>query len=207
MSKLSPAQERVLNALRAGPARAQEIAQALGVDASAARRHLVALAAFGLVEASDTVTGRGRPKRSYRLTESGKETGPRNYPFLLASLMRKVSEGNGRKQLLRFLQEIAADLGGPSTRQQAAKARLDIMLLKYNELGFQSSATTKGPDISLVHRNCPFFAVAAADPDALCHHLDKGILEAAYPGAHVDVVSTMAEGAPSCHFRIQPSKS
>ena len=206
VATLTPAQERVLNALRAGPTRAQDLAKVLAVDTSAVRRQLVALAAFGLVETSDTVKGRGRPKRSYHLTDSGKETGPRNYPFLLASLMQKVAEGNGRKQLLSFLQEIAEDLGGPASRQQAAKARLDIMLLKYNELGFQSSATTKGPDISLTHRNCPFFAAAASDPDALCHHLDKGILEAAYPGAEVDVVSTMADGAPSCHFRIHIAK-
>jgi predicted ArsR family transcriptional regulator len=206
VATLTAAQERVLNALRAGPARAQELAKALGVDTSAVRRQLVALAAFGLVEASDTVTGRGRPKRTYHLTDSGKETGPRNYPFLLASLMQKVSAGSGRKQLLRFLQEIAADLGGPASRQQAAKARLDILLLKYNELGFQSSATTKGQDVSLVHRNCPFFAAASADPDALCHHLDKGILEAAYPGATVEVLSTMAEGASSCQFRIHLPK-
>lgn len=203
VAALTAAQERVLNALRTGPARAQDLARALGVDTSAVRRQLVALAAFGLVETSDTVAGRGRPKRSYRLTASGKETGPRNYPFLLASLMQKVSEGSGRKLLLRFLQEIAADLGGPASRQQAAKARLDILLLKYNDLGFQSSAQSKGPEVSLTHRNCPFFAAASADPDALCHHLDKGILEAAYPGARVEVSSTMAEGAPVCQFRIR----
>lgn len=183
--------------------RAQDLATSLGVDTSAVRRHLVALAAFGLVEATDLVAGRGRPKRSYRLTASGMETSPRNYPFLLASLMQKVSESGGRKQLLRFLEEIAVDLAGPVNKQQAAKTRLDVMLLKYNDLGFQSSAMSKGPEISLTHHNCPFFAAASADPDAMCHHLDKGILEVAYPGSRVEVLSTMAAGAPACHFKIR----
>lgn len=196
-----------MQALRTGPLRAQGLAKVLGVDTSAARRQLVALTAYGLVEAEDNVAGRGRPKRSYKLTAAGLETGPRNYAFLLASLMQKVAETSGRKQLMRFLEEIAADLAGPAKQQQAAKARLDILLLKYNELGFQSSAAARGPEISLVHRNCPFFAAAATDPAAMCHHLDKGILEAAYPGARVQVVSSMAEGAPTCRFKIVPENS
>src|SRR5581483_8388891 len=99
--------------------------------------------------------------------------------------------------------EIATDLAGASNMERAARARLDILLLKYNELGFESSATRKGGKITLEHRNCPFLAAAKGDSGAMCHHLDKGILKAAYPGATTELVATMAEGAASCQFVIR----
>lgn len=202
MVNLSQSQERVLAALKPAPSRVQDIADALGVDASAIRRHLDNLAALGIVESYDVIEGPGRPKRFFRLTATGRENGPRNYPLLLASLLKKVSVGEGRKRLFRYLESIAADLAGPEAKTTDAKKRLDLLLAKYNSLGFQAEIVKERGRTTLVQRNCPFLAAATGDPEALCQHLDEGIVRAVLPGANVSLAAALAKGDPLCRHII-----
>jgi predicted ArsR family transcriptional regulator len=204
MPSLSPSQERVLAEL-GEPRRADDLAGQLGIDASAVRRHLENLVSQGLVTFEDRRQGLGRPKRFYRITPEGRERGPRNYPLLLAMLMRKVSEGEGRKKLLGYLEQIAADLAGSAAKERDAKARLDLLLAKYNQLGFQAEATRDGKDMILVQRNCPFLATASQDPHAMCECLDEGAIRAALPGHAVALEASLAHGDSLCRHRITPA--
>lgn len=202
MPHLSVAQQRVLAELKHDPRRAHDIAAVLGVDASAVRRHLDNLVSQGLVEAFDVIEGPGRPKKFFRITNAGRETGPRNYPLLLALLMKKVSEGEGRKKLLRYLEAIAADLAGPESRHKDAKMRLDLLLAKYNALGFEAEIRHEDGQTVLVQRNCPFLAAAKDDPSGFCQAFDEGIMRAALPGHDVVLQSSLAHGDVICRHLI-----
>lgn len=206
MAGLTVSKERVLGVLRDGPLRAQEIADRLGVDPSAVRRHLEQLVALGMVEPYDVVQGPGRPKRFFRITPAGRETGPRNYPLLLAALMRKVADGDGRKQLFRYLEAIAGDLAGSPSKGADAKKRLDLLLAKYNALGFEAEVVTEGRATVLIQRNCPFLSAATGDPEALCEHLDEGIIRAALPRQNVRLDAALAKGAPFCRHIIEAKR-
>lgn len=207
MPQISPSQERVLDELTRGPLRAQDVARRIGVDTSAVRRHLDNLQSLALVEAYDVIKGPGRPKKFFQLTSAGRERGPRNYGLLLAALMRKVAEGQGRKQLFRYLESIAADLAGSTSKAKDAKKRLDLLLAKYNELGFDAELAKDGRQTVLVQRNCPFLSVATGDPDAMCRRLDEGMTRAALPGAKVRLQASMAMGDQQCEHVIQwPAK-
>lgn len=204
MPHLSLAQQRVLSELTS-PQRAQDVAKQLGIDASAVRRHLDNLVSQGLVEPHDVREGPGRPKRFYQVTVAGRELGPRNYPLLLALLMQKVSEGEGRKKVLKYLEAIAADLAGPPSKHKDAKLRLDLLLVKYNQLGFEAQITKEGDQMVLVQRNCPFLAAATKDPQAFCEHLDEEMMRAALPGHDVVLDSSMAHGDHICRHIITKS--
>lgn len=199
----TPAQERLLSMLRPGPLDAQGMADRLRVDPSAIRRHLATLEAMGLVTSRDVVHGRGRPRKVYELTPAGQEQGPRNYPLLLAMLMRKVSERHGRRELLRQLESIARDLAGPASKAESARVRLDLLLAEYRRLGFEAEVQKESGEAILVQRNCPFLATAKDDPEAMCVHLDEGIMREALPGHRVTLLDSMAKGAPLCRHRIQ----
>jgi predicted ArsR family transcriptional regulator len=201
MPNLSASQQRVLAELKE-PARAHDVAERLAIDPSAVRRHLDNLVSQGLVESHDVRDGPGRPKRFYQVSSAGRELGTRNYPLLLALLMRKVSEGEGRKKLLRYLEAIAADLAGPGSRHKDAKLRLDLLLAKYNQLGFEAELTMEGDQMVLVQRNCPFLAAASSDPQAFCRHLDEGMMRAALPGHEVVLRSSQAHGDHVCRHAI-----
>jgi predicted ArsR family transcriptional regulator len=202
MPNLSESQHRVLAELKNEPRRAHEIAEALGVDAAAVRRHLDNLTSQALVESYDVIDGPGRPKKFFRITSAGRETGPRNYPLLLALVMKKIGEGEGRKKLLKYLEAIAADLAGPVNKKEDAKVRLDILLAKYNQLGFDAELRTENGQAVLVQHNCPFLATASGDPQAMCEAFDEGILRTSLPGHEVTLQSSLAHGDATCRHLI-----
>lgn len=206
MPHLSVAQQRVLTELKHEPQRVHDIAAVLGIDASAVRRHLDNLQSQGLVESYDVIEGPGRPKKFFRITNAGRETGPRNYPLLLALLMKKISEGEGRKKLLRYLESIASDLAGPESKHKDAKLRLDLLLVKYNELGFEAEISKENGQTVLIQRNCPFLAAAKDDPTGFCQAFDEGIMRAALPGQNVVLQSSLAHGDVICRHLITKAK-
>lgn len=192
----------MLAELKHEPRRVHDVAAVLGTDIAAVRRHLDNLQSQGLVESYDVIEGPGRPKKFFRITSAGRETGPRNYPLLLALLMRKVSEGEGRKKLLRYLESIASDLAGPESKHKDAKLRLDLLLVKYNELGFEAEIRKEGGQTVLIQRNCPFLAAAKDDPQGLCQAFDEGIMRASLPGQDVVLQSSLAHGDVICRHLI-----
>lgn len=206
-SNLSDSQQRVLEELKE-PSRASDVAARIGVDTSAVRRHLDNLVSQGLVESYDVREGPGRPKRFYKVTDAGRELGPRNYPMLLAMLMKKVSEGEGRKKLLKYLEQIAADLAGPESKHKDAQMRLDLLLAKYNALGFEAEIRKENGQMVLVQRNCPFLAVASTDPQGFCTYFDEGMMRTMLPDHDFVLESSQAHGDHICRHVItkKPAK-
>src|SRR5438874_12730655 len=70
-----------------GEARAEELADALGITVSAVRQHLNALAADGLVTHRQMKAGPGRPKHLYRLTATAEAQFPKTYGELTNELL------------------------------------------------------------------------------------------------------------------------
>jgi DeoR family transcriptional regulator, suf operon transcriptional repressor len=192
----------ILTLLREGPRQAQDLAAALGIDASAARRHLEDLRAAGLVDAEDVVAGPGRPKKMYRLTAQGQEAFPRDYALLLGLLVAKVREARGEKDLRDLMARIAKDLAAPLAAKASGKERLAALLALYNELGFEASLDRAPGGHVLTQRNCIVLRTARDDPALLCECFDEGVMRAALPGAKVEFLGSLATGARVCRHRI-----
>ena len=122
--------------------------------------------------------------------------------LLLAMLMQKVSEGEGRKKLLKYLEAIASDLVGPDVKQKDAKMRLDLLLAKYNQLGFQAEIRKEDGQLVLIQRNCPFLVAAKSDPQGMCNYFDEGIMRAALTGQDITLQSSLAHGDVICRHVI-----
>jgi predicted ArsR family transcriptional regulator len=67
-----------------------ELAEALGVTATAVRQRLERLMKGGLVERSTIAKPRGRPAHAYRLTEAGRKLGGDNFRDLAMVLWREI---------------------------------------------------------------------------------------------------------------------
>lgn len=204
--ELSPAQRRVLEALRAGPRQAHDLAKDIGVDPSSTYRQVVRLKAQGLVDARDVIDGPGRPKRMYHLTESGQETFPRDYAFLLKALLQEIETKGGREAIIAHLTGIAERLGGPLAEEPDFDKRMQELIAIYNRLGFEARLERKGNDLVLIQRNCPFLKTARGDPRALCTCLDEGIMRAALPDVEVELLETLAHGDDRCGHLIRTDK-
>lgn len=197
---------QILALLREGRQQAQDLADTLGIDTSAVRRHLEGLRAEGLVDAEDVVEGPGRPKKMYGLTTAGRETFPRDYALLLDLVLGRVAKDGGREELERVMAVIAKDLGR-QIEGKTTEERLDAMLALYNKLGFDASIEKQGVEVDLVQRNCIFLKTARGDPPLLCKCLDEGIMRAAIPGSKVDLRSSLAVGDVHCRHRIHLPRS
>ena len=192
----------ILARLRDGPRQAQDLAEALGIDRSAVRRHLENLRDDGLVETADVIEGPGRPKKMYSLTLAGRETFPRDYPLLVELLLSKLEGEHGRPELERLISLIAQELG-ESVQGKSTAARLDAMLALYNRLGFEADVERVGREtVCLRQRNCIFLKAARADPALMCQCLDEGIMGAALPGAKIVLEASLAHGDTHCRHVI-----
>src|SRR5207244_10900302 len=92
---LGPTKTDILSALREGPRPAQAIASRLGIQVSAARKHLERLIEMGLVREEFVRGARGRPKKHYRITDEGLELFPRRYDAILNGLLTVIVEVRG----------------------------------------------------------------------------------------------------------------
>src|SRR5579864_6216877 len=77
-----------------GDARAEELANDLGVTVSAMRQHLSSLASDGLVEHQQVRDGRGRPHHLYHLTERADALFPRAYADITNELLAYVDDAD-----------------------------------------------------------------------------------------------------------------
>ena len=106
---------------RRGEARAEELAEALSVTVSAARQHLAALQAAGLVAYRELKGTPGRPKHVYHLTPAAEELFPKSYDELATELLEFVGE-EAPDLLVAAVRE--APPGAPRPHPRAARRQV-----------------------------------------------------------------------------------
>lgn len=213
----SRTRDRVLQAIgERGPVTATALADDLGLTVPAVRRHLENLTDAGLIEdheATSGVRGRGRPARSFVLSEGGHRALESDYDHLATEALRFLSREAGDDAVRRFAesrvgaveQRYAAELAsaGPDTA-----ARVDVLVAALTRDGFAASARPVGragtqgdgapaglSGIQLCQGHCPvqdaareFPQFCDAETDAFSRLL----------GVHVQRLATLAHGDHVC---------
>lgn len=195
---------------------ASAISHELGLTPAAVRRHLDALVSTGLASPIDTApTGqRGRPARSYRLTEAGRERFPQAYQALAADAMQFLVDHVGAEAVTEFararagaiadrLSEVAAadaaDPSRPVDNRAGAGADpnhlVDLLARALDVDGYATSVRPVGTGAQLCQHHCPVAHVAAAFPQ-LCEAETE--LFSQVLGRHVQRLATIANGDGVC---------
>lgn len=199
--------EALLLALKkAGEARAEDLAAALGVTASAVRQQLDALQAEGLVTHREERGARGRPKYHYRLTRDAEGYFPKSYGDLTNELLGYVTDAQPelvdaifeRRRRRRAAQARTRLEGKPFPEQVAELARIldeDGYLAEFEAL----------PDgtFRVTEHNCAVLDVAERYGEACASEIS--FLRDVLPEASVERVSHMIAGAHSCAYVITPA--
>src|SRR5262249_55911329 len=95
LASLPHTRRAILVALKErGEARADELAEALGITVSAVRQHLQTLTAAELVAHREQRGTPGRPKHAYHLSEAGEALFPRAYGALANELLDYLDAGD-----------------------------------------------------------------------------------------------------------------
>lgn len=206
----SRTRERVRRAVgERGPVSASQLARDLGLTPAAVRRHLDALSEAGLIAEGSggprKVRGRGRPARSYVLTEHGQDQLGTRYDDVAVAALRRVEQQGGPGAV----QELAEDhIGALEERLQATVAaagsdvgaRTEALAEALSGEGFAASTRAVGEGsalagIQLCQGHCPVRNVAT-DFRQFCDAETEAISRLL--GVHVQRLATLAGGEHVC---------
>ena len=205
--------------LERGPQSAAALAESLNLSAAAIRRHLDALVADGLLVEREprpaVQRGRGRPARTYALTDAGRAAFPHAYDDLASTALRYLRETGGDEAVIRFAEHRAATLARelePHAGQTHAPlaTRVQAMADALTAAGYASTATEVGtteapvPGVQICQHHCPVAHVAAEFPE-LCEAETRAFEQVL--GTYVQRLATIAHGDGVCttHVPVRPS--
>lgn len=205
----SRTRDRVRRAIgERGPVAARDLATMLGLTPAAVRRHLDALADAGLIAEHETAggrRGRGRPARSYVLTDLGQEQLVTSYDGVATAALHYLQDHVGEAAVEEFAEAqvaeleqrlvAAVDAAGPDLA-----ARTEALAGALSAEGFAATTRPVGQGtglagIQLCQGHCPVRQVATefrqfcdAETDAISRLL----------GVHVQRLATLAGGEHVC---------
>jgi predicted ArsR family transcriptional regulator len=198
--------------LENGPKPAADLADRLGLSPAAIRRHLDALVADGLLVEREprpsAHRGRGRPARSYALTDAGRAAFPHAYDDLANTALRYLRETGGEQAVERFAEHRAATLATDLRRAVDTAAplatRADALAGALSEHGYASttqaihaSGTVQG--VQICQHHCPVAHVAAEFPE-LCEAETRAFEQVL--GTYVQRLATIAHGDGVCTTHV-----
>ena len=192
--------------LERGHATAAELARALGITATATRRHLDAMESEGLVETRVVKTPRrGRPAKQYQLTSAARASFGHTYDDLAMEALRWIRRFEGEDAISAFAAEQvsriearcraaleAVDADDPMARAQALADAL-------SGEGYAATASVIASGGQLCQHHCPVAGVAAEFPQ-LCEAETRVISELL--GVHVQRLATIANGDGVCTTHV-----
>ncbi len=206
LASVSAAAREVLLALKkCGEARAEEIAEALGITPSGVRQHLSPLRAEGLVTYRKIHAGPGRPKFAYRLTDSAEDLFPKTYHEFTNELLEHIEEED--PELLVRIFERRRQRHLKAARKRLAGKSLDekvAMLVRIlDEDGYLADFERRPDGTYLINlHNCAIWRVAVRYGLACSTELE--FLREALPEAEIDRVAHKVAGAYVCAYEVRP---
>ena len=207
--------------LEKGPQNAADLAERLGLSPAAIRRHLDALVADGLLVEREprpsASRGRGRPARTYALTDAGRAAFPHAYDDLASTALRYLRETGGEQAVVRFAEHRAATLArelapaasAPDAPDAPLATRVQALADALTAAGYAATAAEVGttapvPGVQICQHHCPVAHVAAEFPE-LCEAETRAFEQVL--GTYVQRLATIAHGDGVCttHVPVRPA--
>jgi len=205
----APTRQRVVRTLlERRTATAGDLADVLGLTPAGIRRHLDHLAADGLVEAAPnraSTRGRGRPARSFRVTDAGRDALEQGYDDLAVSALRFVADTGGDTAVLDFARRRWAEAEAriaPQVHAVPHASRPQALARALTADGYAASVRSAPHGHQVCQHHCPVAHVAAEFPQ-LCEAETEFF--ARMLGRHVQRLATIAHGDGVCTTNVPTS--
>ncbi len=161
--KLSPiisgSRRRIMEHLLKTDANAVTLAAQLAINISAVRNHLDVLELAGLITSRHEHAKRGRPKRIYYLTESGRALFPQQTDRLFALLIEIVNRSFDLKTTKSLIRQIVIDLWQQILAEKPRETlgdRLGTVVEALDAFGFYASLEEREGRFELIIHNDVF---------------------------------------------------
>ncbi|MCW2496507.1 metalloregulator ArsR/SmtB family transcription factor [Jatrophihabitans sp.] len=196
--------------LERGPQSAADLADALELSPAAIRRHLDALVAEGLLcegrPRQSPQRGRGRPARSYALTDAGRNAFPHGYDDLATTALRYLLDTGGEAAVKAFADHRAGALADLLRDEVAAvgpdassATRAEAMAGSLSAHGYAATTETAAAGTQICQHHCPVAHVAAEFPQ-LCEAETRAFENVL--GTYVQRLATIAHGDGVCTTHV-----
>lgn len=193
--------------LEGGPQSAARLAQQLELSAAAVRRHLDALVVDGLLlecrPRPAMHRGRGRPSRTYAITDAGRSAFPHAYDDLATTALRYLRETGGPDAVLAFAEHRAQTLAEVLTAEidvtASTASRSRALAQSLTALGYAASTEQASAGVQVCQHLCPVAHVAAKFPQ-LCE-AETRVFQRVL-GTYVQRLATIAAGDGVCTTHI-----
>jgi predicted ArsR family transcriptional regulator len=212
LQTLPTTRRAILNLIkRQGPLTPTEVATALSLTSAAIRLQLAHLEQDGLLEHTDAASpgqGRGRPRHTYRLTSSAEGLFPKRYGDLTTELLGYLGGPDGAQVDALFEQRRQRRVDGALPRlsnlsfDQQVAALTEIL----DEDGYLADAERLDDGSwRITEHNCAILTVAHGFSQACSSELS--FIRQALPGARVERVAHLMDGAHVCAYLVSPPGS
>jgi DeoR family transcriptional regulator, suf operon transcriptional repressor len=216
LDTLPTTRRAILNLLkRQGPLGAHDVAQALGLTPAAVRMQLVRLEEDGLLaradaagdgDGSEGAARRGRPAHTYQLTAAAEALYPKRYGDLTTELLGYLGGPDGEQvdELFELRRRRRVDGALPRLAHLSFDDQVGALAAILDEDGYLADATRQADGSWLItEHNCAILTVAHGFSQACSSELS--FIRDALPGATVERVAHLMDGAHVCAYRITPA--
>ncbi|MFZ9850673.1 MAG: iron-sulfur cluster biosynthesis transcriptional regulator SufR [Vulcanococcus sp.] len=209
-STQAPTREAALTLmLRQGETTAAALAEGLGVSVQVMRRHLRSLEEDGLVEASTSSEGPGRPSNRWRLTQAGRGHFPDGSDDFALGLLSSMAASLPAEMIDGLLQRQAAEKAteyrdriGAGSLPERLERLVELRRSEGYEAEFRPDPEGSGWVMSEFH--CSVMKIAEQFPCVCDQELQ--LIRHTFPDCQVERVHWLLEGGHACGFRLQQAE-
>jgi predicted ArsR family transcriptional regulator len=192
---------------RAGSCTVADLAGQLGITAAAVRQQLLRLEEDGLVLHRSEGDGRGRPAHRYELAPPAEALFPKRYGDLTTELLGYLGGPDSAEVGHLFEARGKRRLEGATPR--LADRSLDEQVAELTRIldedGYLADvARLEDGGWRITEHNCAILTVAAGYRQACSSEL--AFIRAALPGASVERVAHLMDGAHVCAYEVHPAR-
>lgn len=182
-----------------------ELAARARVHPNSARLHLGRLADAGLVQRASASSGTGRPHYEWSVAPGALVDGesPVAYRELAGWLGEAlIARGVGPHEV----EAAGVAIGRAEAPVDGARSSAEVLETALAAMGFRPSRERRGTRTTFTLGNCPYRAVAKAQPGIVCvlhRGIAKGLLDAIEPGARLSKFEIKDADAAGCLVEIE----
>jgi predicted ArsR family transcriptional regulator len=177
------------------------IAEKLNISRNAVKQHMAALETKQLIKAGKFNLTKGRPSRSYVLTEQGINHFTKQYSWFCNLLITELKEEMGSEALVALLQRLGAKIANslvPQFTNQTAAEKTHTLSIILQNLGYQAEVSEQEGEMTISAINCVFHDLAQEHGE-LCE-FDRALIRTLLDNP-VEQTECMAKQGCACRFK------
>jgi len=179
------------------------IAEKIRISRNAVKQHLTVLEKDLLIQAGQLNLTKGRPSRSYILTDLGVNKFTKQYSWFCNLLISELKEEMGSEALALFMGRLGSKIAGSLAAQfkdQNAEEKVQTLRTILQNLGYQATVQLHEGAMTISAVNCVFHDLAQEYAE-LCE-FDRSLIRTLLDNP-VEQIECMAKQGCACRFKTE----